>query len=275
MGPEIIDLQQREVRLRCASRGGFSTILTPFKNDTRLFDDIYGDADYQTRPSKRPRGRKRHDRPARRSSVVEPPRFPESERRRGGGRLWAALPARAAAEIPLEYDGSKFQLKAPEPNPKSRRRAALSASRCARRISTSISPARSTPSRAMRLMFDNLIRRDPRDSGKTIIPDLAQSWEIAKDGKTYTFHLRKGVEFHDGAELTSEDVKATFDRISKPPKGHQHPPQRAVPGGQRDRRARQIHRTVQARRAAAGQFHHVGDRQRLERHRPQKDAGRQ
>jgi peptide/nickel transport system substrate-binding protein len=68
-------------------------------------------------------------------------------------------------------------------------------------------------------MFDNLIRRDPRDSGKTIIPDLAHSWEIAKDGKTYTFHLRKGVEFHDGAELTADDVKATFDRIAKPPQG--------------------------------------------------------
>jgi ABC-type transport system substrate-binding protein len=68
-------------------------------------------------------------------------------------------------------------------------------------------------------MFDNLIRRDPRDSGKTIIPDLAHSWEISEDGKTYTFFLRKGVEFHDGAELTSEDVKATFDRIRKPPQG--------------------------------------------------------
>ena len=68
-------------------------------------------------------------------------------------------------------------------------------------------------------MFDNLIRHDPRDSGKTIIPDLAHSWEIAKDGKTYTFFLRKGVQFHDGAELTAEDVKATFDRIAKPPQG--------------------------------------------------------
>ena len=68
-------------------------------------------------------------------------------------------------------------------------------------------------------MFDNLIRRDPRDSGKTIIPDLAHSWEIAKDGKTYTFFLRKGVQFHDGAELTADDVKATFDRIAKPPQG--------------------------------------------------------
>ena len=68
-------------------------------------------------------------------------------------------------------------------------------------------------------MFDNLIRRDPRDSGKTIIPDLAHSWQISKDGKTYTFFLRKDVQFHDGAEFTADDVKATFDRIVKPPAG--------------------------------------------------------
>jgi ABC-type transport system substrate-binding protein len=67
-------------------------------------------------------------------------------------------------------------------------------------------------------MYDNLIRRDPRD-GQTIIPDLAWKWEIAPDGKKYTFHLRKGVKFHDGAELTAEDVKATFQRIVSPPKG--------------------------------------------------------
>ena len=59
----------------------------------------------------------------------------------------------------------------------------------------------------------------PGTAASPIIPDLAHSWEISKDGKTYTFFLRKGVLFHDGAELTSEDVKATFDRIVKPPKG--------------------------------------------------------
>ena len=68
-------------------------------------------------------------------------------------------------------------------------------------------------------MYDNLIRRDPRDSGQTIIPDLAHSWEIAKDGKTYTFHLRQDVQFHDGTDFTSADIKATFDRIAKPPAG--------------------------------------------------------
>jgi ABC-type transport system substrate-binding protein len=67
-------------------------------------------------------------------------------------------------------------------------------------------------------MYDCLIRRDPRD-GQTIIPDLAWKWDISPDGKKYTFHLRKGVKFHDGAELTAEDVRATYERIVRPPKG--------------------------------------------------------
>ena len=67
-------------------------------------------------------------------------------------------------------------------------------------------------------MYDTLIRRSPKD-GQTIIPDLAWKWEIAPDNKKYTFHLRKGVKFHDGADFTAEDVKATYDRIRNPPKG--------------------------------------------------------
>jgi ABC-type transport system substrate-binding protein len=67
-------------------------------------------------------------------------------------------------------------------------------------------------------MYDCLIRRDPRD-GQTIIPDLAQKWDVSPDGKKYTFQIRKGVKFHDGAELTANDVKATYERIVRPPKG--------------------------------------------------------
>jgi ABC-type transport system substrate-binding protein len=67
-------------------------------------------------------------------------------------------------------------------------------------------------------MYDTLLRRSPKD-GQTIIPDLAQKWEISPDGKKYTFHLRKGVKFHDGADFTAEDVKATYERIARPPKG--------------------------------------------------------
>ncbi len=44
-------------------------------------------------------------------------------------------------------------------------------------------------------------------------PSLAQSWDISPDGKTYTFHLEKGVTWHDGKPFTSADVKFTFENI--------------------------------------------------------------
>lgn len=53
----------------------------------------------------------------------------------------------------------------------------------------------------------------------TIDPDLAESWEVTPDGKTYTFHLRKGVLFHDGSPFTAADAKYSLDRVRKPPSG--------------------------------------------------------
>src|SRR5690242_17555276 len=128
---------------------------------------------------------------------------------------WGLAPA---AEIPLEFDGSKFQLAAPEPNPKSGG---------VLRYGITMRPPHFDVHQSGTInnlgsqacMFDNLIRRDPRDSGKAIAPDLAYGWEISKDGKSYIFHLRQGVQFHDGSDFTSADVKATFDRIAKPPSG--------------------------------------------------------
>ena len=122
-----------------------------------------------------------------------------------------------AADIPDEYDGTGFQLRAPEPNAKPG--GVLRAGFPNRPPHFDLHQSGTFFNLGdMACMFDNLIRRDPFDSGN-IIPDLAHSWEIAEDGKTYTFFLRKGVEFNDGAELTAEDVKATFDRIAKPPSG--------------------------------------------------------
>jgi peptide/nickel transport system substrate-binding protein len=124
----------------------------------------------------------------------------------------------AAAPVPLEYDGRQFQLAAPEPNPK--RGGVLRYAITSRPPHFDVHQSGTINSLgAQGCMFDNLVRRDPRDSGQTIIPDLAHSWKISPDGKTYTFFLREGVRFHDGAELTAEDVKATFDRIHKPPQG--------------------------------------------------------
>jgi peptide/nickel transport system substrate-binding protein len=67
-------------------------------------------------------------------------------------------------------------------------------------------------------MYDLLVQIDPVHWDK-VIPDLAKSWTISEDGLTYTFHLREGVKFHDGAPLTAEDVVASFHHIISPPAG--------------------------------------------------------
>ena len=66
--------------------------------------------------------------------------------------------------------------------------------------------------------YNNLVMFDPLDPDK-IIPDLAESWEIAPDGKAITFKLIKGVKFHDGKPCTAADVKYTFDTVRNPPQG--------------------------------------------------------
>ena len=68
--------------------------------------------------------------------------------------------------------------------------------------------------------YNTLLRTDSTDrTGTKIVGDLAESWTIAKDGRTYTVKLRRGVKFHDGSELTSRDVKASYDKIIFPPEG--------------------------------------------------------
>jgi peptide/nickel transport system substrate-binding protein len=68
--------------------------------------------------------------------------------------------------------------------------------------------------------YNTLLRIDPNDpSGTKPAPSLAESWTVSKDGLTYTFKLRKGVKFHDGSEMTSKDVKASYDKIIFPPAG--------------------------------------------------------
>lgn len=66
--------------------------------------------------------------------------------------------------------------------------------------------------------YDTLLESDPLKQD-TIIPDLAEKYEVSPDGLVYTFSLNKGVKFHDGASLTSEDVKYNLDRLRNPPRG--------------------------------------------------------
>lgn len=63
------------------------------------------------------------------------------------------------------------------------------------------------------LIFNGLVRINA--DGK-VEPDLAESWDISEDKRTYAFHLRRGVTFHDGVECTADDVKFTYERIVDP-----------------------------------------------------------
>ena len=66
--------------------------------------------------------------------------------------------------------------------------------------------------------YSTLVRFDPQNYPK-IVGDVAESWTVSRDALTYTFKIRKGIKFHDGSDLTSNDVKATYDKIVFPPAG--------------------------------------------------------
>ncbi len=63
-----------------------------------------------------------------------------------------------------------------------------------------------------RLIFSGLTRYNSR---RQVVPDLA-TWDVSSDGKTYTFHLRHGVKWHDGVPFTSADVAFTLAAIQNP-----------------------------------------------------------
>ena len=67
--------------------------------------------------------------------------------------------------------------------------------------------------------FSKLLKWKGNHDNLKIVGDAAKSWEMSPDGLTFTFKLHDNIKFHDGAPLTSEDVKASYDRIIKPPEG--------------------------------------------------------
>ena len=80
----------------------------------------------------------------------------------------------------------------------------------------SLDPAKSTDvptGRAVGYLFDGLMRFDP---DATLQPGLAERYDLTPDGLTYTFHLRSGVQFHDGTPLVARQVVRSFQRVLDP-----------------------------------------------------------
>jgi nickel transport system substrate-binding protein len=61
------------------------------------------------------------------------------------------------------------------------------------------------------ILYESLVENTPEG----IKPLLAESWDISEDGKTYTFHLRQDVTFHDGEPFNAEAVKQNIDAVQR------------------------------------------------------------
>ena len=61
-------------------------------------------------------------------------------------------------------------------------------------------------------VFEGLLAFDAKFQAA---PQLAETWEVSKDGLVYTFHLRRGVKFHNGRDMTADDVLASVERFRK------------------------------------------------------------
>jgi peptide/nickel transport system substrate-binding protein len=67
----------------------------------------------------------------------------------------------------------------------------------------------------MTLLYDFLVGVNP-DGSLSTANGVAERWEMAPDGRTWTFWLRKGIKFHDGTELTAEDARWSLEMVLKP-----------------------------------------------------------
>ena len=77
---------------------------------------------------------------------------------------------------------------------------------------TSMDPLRISDTLTMSILsnvYETLVRMTPESE---IIPGAAEKWNISEDGKEYTFHLREGMKFHNGDDVTAEDVKYSLDQ---------------------------------------------------------------
>ncbi len=64
-----------------------------------------------------------------------------------------------------------------------------------------------------RIQHDHLLYYDL--DGQTMVPHIAKGWEVSDDGTTFTFHLRKGMKWSDGAPFTADDFAFAFEDVTK------------------------------------------------------------
>ena len=64
-----------------------------------------------------------------------------------------------------------------------------------------------------KLVFSGLVSLDPH---LNLAPDLAETWEVSADGTVYTFHIRANAKFHDGRDVTAQDVVFSWERAASP-----------------------------------------------------------
>jgi ABC-type transport system substrate-binding protein len=63
-------------------------------------------------------------------------------------------------------------------------------------------------------IFGGLVTIEPFNF--SVVPDLAESWEVSEDGTVYTFYLHPDAKFHDGKPVTAQDVKWSLERVTNP-----------------------------------------------------------
>jgi peptide/nickel transport system substrate-binding protein len=81
------------------------------------------------------------------------------------------------------------------------------------RVNPLFAPVNETDADIASLVFSGLTRLGPDG---TVLPDLAESWEISDDGLTYTFRLRRDVKWHTGADFTADDAVFTYQLLADP-----------------------------------------------------------
>lgn len=86
---------------------------------------------------------------------------------------------------------------------------------------TRINPALDEHGEINLLLFDGLTAHDGENQ---VVPGLAESWEFDPNACAYTFHLREGVQWHDGQPVTAEDVKFTIEAVMDPENASENAP---------------------------------------------------